>query len=364
MNKVEENFQDLIKASIKQIRQGEKVTGSIIEINDKDEIFVDIGYKSDGIIPKSEYCFDNNSRPNDEFKVGDLITAEIIKINDGMGNVLLSYKKVKNMNIKRDFQEKVKNNKIFEEKINQIKDKGFIVIYNEIRIFIPLSLSGITREENIEQYKDKQIKFKIIECDLRNNRVIGSVKAVIDEEKEIKQKEFWDRVEQGKLYKGIITSISSYGAFVDIGGVQGLLHISEVSWSKNIVLSDVLKVGQEIEVRVKLVDKENKRISLIYEGKGTYPWENIENKYNINDIVKVKVVKLVPFGVFAELEPGIEGLIHISQISEQRIVKPEEKLKIGQHVNTKIIELDKQNKKIELSIRELEGTSNEYIEEI
>lgn len=360
----EDNFEELLNNSMKEINLGKTVTGKVINITSKDEIIVDLGYKADGIIPKQEYSFDENENPRDEIKIGDSITADVLKMNDGVGNVLLSYKRYKARNARVELENKFKNEEIFEEKISEVTDKGFIVNYNGMRIFIPLSLSGITRNEDIEEYKSKKVKFKIIECDLKNRKIIGSIKILKDEEDRKKSEEFWNDIEVGKECEGKVTSLSAYGAFVDLGVVQGLLHISEMTWEKNKNPNDILKVGQIIKVKAIEVDKENKRIKLSYLDKGPNPWEKVNGKYNVNDILTVKVVKLMPFGAFVELEPGIEGLVHISQICEKRITKPEEELKIGQKVNAKILNIDEENKKIELTIKELEGTSNEYKEEI
>jgi len=360
----EDNFEELLNNSMKEINLGKTVTGKVINITSKDEIIVDLGYKADGIIPKQEYSFDENENPRDEIKIGDSITADVLKMNDGVGNVLLSYKRYKARNSRAELENKFKNEEIFEEKISEVTDKGFIVNYAGMRIFIPLSLSGITRNEDIEEYKNKKVKFKIIECDLKNRRIIGSIKILKDEEDRKKSEKFWNDIEVGKECEGKVTSLSAYGAFVDLGVVQGLLHISEMTWEKNKNPNDILKVGQMIKVKAIEVDKENKRIKLSYLEKGPNPWEKVKEKYNVNDILTVKVVKLMPFGVFVELEPGIEGLVHISQICEKRITKPEEELKVGQKVNAKILNIDEENKKIELTIKELEGTSNEYKEEI
>ena len=358
MEKMEDNltFEDIVNQTLKSIKKGTVITGTIVEINDKNEIFVDIGYKADGIIPKSEFFGE------EELKVGDKIKAEVLKLNDGQGNVLLSNKHLKLKEIKNSFNEKVEKNEIFEEKVLSVNSNGLIILYrNLIRIFIPLSLSNIHKdEENIESYVGKEVKFKIIENE--DKRIIGSIKAVTDEEKKKKEEDFWKEIEVGKKYKGIVTSLSDYGAFVDIGGAQGLLHISEMTWGRNENPRNILKVNEEIPVTVKELDKENKRFKLSYDKKGPNPWDKVKGKYNVGDIVKVKITKLMPFGAFAELEKGIEGLIHISQICERKITKPEEELEVNKKVNAKIINIDEENKKIELSIRELEGTSNEYKE--
>lgn len=358
MEKMEDNltFEDIVNQTLKSIKKGTVITGTIVEINDKNEIFVDIGYKADGIIPKSEFFGE------EELKVGDKIKAEVLKLNDGQGNVLLSNKHLKLKEIKNSFNEKVEKNEIFEEKVSSVNSNGLIILYrNLIRIFIPLSLSNIHKdEENIESYVGKEVKFKIIENE--DKRIIGSIKVITDEEKKKREEDFWNEIEVGKKYKGIVTSLSDYGAFVDIGGAQGLLHISEMTWGRNENPRNILKVNEEIPVTVKELDKENKRFKLSYDKKGPNPWDKVKGKYNVGDIVKVKITKLMPFGAFAELEKGIEGLIHISQICERKITKPEEELEVNKKVNAKIINIDEENKKIELSIRELEGTSNEYKE--
>lgn len=363
-NENEKSFEELYEESLKETKLEKTVTGKIIAITKNGEIFVDIGYKADGIIPKQEYSSDENVEPKNELKVGDEITADVLKQNDGLGNVLLSYKRAKQREEKKQLEEKIKNNEIFEEKVKEVNEKGIIVETYDKRVFIPLSLLGIPRGENASKLKGQTVKFRITEYDTRTNKIIGSIKSVQEEERKLKQEEFWKDVEVGKKYEGTVASISSYGAFVDLGAVQGLLHVSEISWDRNAKVNEILKQGQKIEVTVIDLDKENKRLKLSYGDKGPNPWVKADNKYHVNDVVKVKVAKMMPFGVFVELEPGIEGLVHISQIAERKLAKPDEELKVNQHVNAKIIELDKETQRIELSIKELEGTSNEYKEEM
>lgn len=361
----EQSFEELYNESLKETKLEKTVTGKIISITNQGEIFVDIHYKADGIIPKKEYSDDETKNPKDEFKVGDLITADVLKQNDGLGNILLSYRRVKQREERKKLEDKIKNNEIFEETVKEVNDKGIIVEVIGKSVFIPLSLSGVPRGEDASKLQGETVKFRITEYDAKTNKIIGSIKNVLDEAKQAKQEEFWNNVEIGKKYEGTVASISSYGAFVDLDGiVQGLLHVSEISWNRNANVNEILEQGQKIEVTIKDVDKENKRIKLAYGEKGQNPWNNIDEKYHINDVIKVKVVKIMPFGAFVELEPGIEGLVHISQIAERKLTKPEEELKLGQHVNAKIIDLDKENEKLELSIKELEGTSNEYKEEM
>ncbi len=353
-------FEELLNQTLKEIKVGQTVTGTVIEITSKNEVFIDIGYKADGIIPASEYILNADETVNSKFKLGDRITAVVVKLNDGLGNVLLSYNKARKEIDQKEFESKVNNESIFKSIVTDVNEKGLIVNFGTIKIFIPLSLSGISRNEDPHTYKGKEVSYKIVEYNKENNRIIGSIKILADEERKIKNDEFWKNIEIGKTYTGTVSSLSEYGAFIDLEGVvQGLLHISEMTWERDKKPKDILDVGQEVKVKIKELDKENKRVKLVYDKKGPDPWEKVEEKYNIADVVTVKIVNLAPFGAFAKIDKGIEGLIHISQICEKRIAKPDEVLKIGQKVNAKIISIDKENRKIELSIRDLEGTSDE-----
>lgn len=301
----EKSFEDLLKEE-EQKRFDRTVTGTVIGISSKGEIFVDFGYKADGIIPKSEYSDDETKNPKDEFNEGDSITADVLKWNDGLGNVLLSYKKLKR-------REQV------------IKEK----------------------EARIERAKQREI-----EKQKREEEKVQRAKNI---------EEFWNDLKVGDTFNGTISKIADYGMFVDLGLVKGLLHISEVLWDKSEKLESTFKVGDEIEVKIKSFDKDEKRISLEYPQKPENPWFKLVEKYKINDIVTCKVVKFAPFGVFVEIEKGLEGLVHNSEITSlKRVVKPEDELKLEQMVNAKIINIDKEKCKIGLSIKELEGTSAEY----
>ena len=295
----EENFEKLYNESLNEKKFDKRITGNVIQISRKGEIFVDFKYKADGIIPRKEYSDDETKNPKDEFKPGDTITADVIKWNDGLGNVLLSYKKYR----------KEEDKKIERElKIKQAEE---------------IKKQKIERAKNIE--------------------------------------EFWNNIKIGKAYKGTVSKIVDYGIFVDLGVVTGLAHKSELVWDKNEKIEDKFQVGDEIEVKIKDFNKEERRISLEYPLKGENPWFALANKYKINDIVTCKVVKFAPFGAFVEIEKGLEGLVHNSEITGlRRVVKPEDELKIGQTVNAKIINIDKEKLKIGLSIKEIEGTSAEY----
>lgn len=301
----EKSFEDLLKEE-EQKRFDRTVTGTVIGISSKGEIFVDFGYKADGIIPKAEYSEDDTKNPKDEFNEGDSITADVLKWNDGTGNVLLSYKKLK-------------------RREQAIKEK----------------------EARIERAKQREI-----EKQKRKEEKVQRTKNI---------EEFWNNLKVGDTFNGTISKIADYGMFVDLGLVKGLLHISEVLWDKSEKLEDTFKVGDEIEVKIKSFDKDEKRISLEYPQKPENPWFTLVEKYKVNDIVTCKIVKFAQFGAFVEIEKGLEGLVHNSEITSlKRVVKPEDELKLGQMVNVKIINIDKEKCKISLSIKELEGTSAEY----
>jgi len=296
---MEENFEELYNESLNMNKFDKTITGTVIQISRKGEIFVDFKYKADGIIPRAEYSDNENDNPKDDFKPGDTITADILKWNDGLGNVLLSYKKYK------------------------------------------------ARED-----KKKERELRIKAAQEREQQKIERARTI---------EEFWNNIEVGKTYIGTISKIADYGVFVDLGFVTGLAHKSELFWDKNEKVEDKFSINDEIEVKVKSFDKEEKRIALEYPLKGENPWLQLAGKYNVNDIVTCKVIKFADFGAFVEIEPGLEGLVHNSQITTlKRVVKPEDELELGQMVNAKIINIDKEKFKIGLSIKEVEGTSSEY----
>lgn len=302
----EKSFEELYNESLNGKRFDKTVTGTVIGISSKGEIFVDFGYKADGIIPKKEYSDDETKNPKDEFKTGDTITADVLKWNDGLGNVLLSYKKLK-------------------RREDAIKEK----------------------EARIERAKQREI-----EKQKREEEKLERAKNI---------EEFWNNLKVGQNFNGTISKIADYGMFIDLGLVRGLLHISEVLWDKTEKLEDKFEVGDEIEVKIKSFDKQEGKIALEYPAKPENPWFTLADKYKVNDIVTCKVVKFATFGAFVEIEKGLEGLVHNSEITSlKRVVKPEDELQLDQTVNAKIINIDKEKCKIGLTIKELEGTSAEF----
>ena len=349
-NNEEQNFAELYESSLKKLEEGTIVEGTVVDIVG-DDIFVDLGYKADGIIPKDEFSY-NDETPSSKYKAGDSITAYILKMNNGQGNILLSTKRLQRKKLQEEFAEAVKADKAIEAKVTDVVKGGVIAENGAIKIFVPQGQLA-TRVENLDEYRGKNIVLKIIEYKPEKRKIVGSEKKVVYELRDLKQAQTWANIAEGQVIKGVVRQLTDYGAFVDIGGVDGLLHISEMSWKIIKHPSEVLKVGQEIEVRVLSVDKEAKKISLGYRKPEDNPWANVT--LQVGDVVEGKVSSMKPFGAFVEMDNGLEGLVHISNITNKRISKPQDVLELGQVVTAKVQEIDLDKKRIELSIRELEG---------
>lgn len=351
-NNEEQNFAELYENSLKKLEEGTVVEGTVVDIVG-DDIFVDLGYKADGIIPKDEFSYTDEA-PASKYKVGDTISAYILKMNNGQGNILLSTKRLQRKKLQEEFEANVKADKALEAKVVDVVKGGVIAENGATRIFIPQGQLA-ERVEDLNTYRGKNIVIKVIEYNPEKRKIVGSERKVNKELRDLKQAQTWATIEEGKIIKGTVRQLTDYGAFVDIGGVDGLLHISEMSWKLIKHPSEVLKVGQEIDVKVLSVDKENKKISLGYRKLEDNPWANL--KVQVGDVVEGPVVSLKPFGAFVEIQEGLEGLVHISNITHKRISKPQDVLEIGQIVTAKVQEIDVEKKRIELSIRELEGVS-------
>ncbi|HHW49714.1 MAG TPA: bifunctional 4-hydroxy-3-methylbut-2-enyl diphosphate reductase/30S ribosomal protein S1 [Clostridiaceae bacterium] len=346
------DFKEAFESSLVTLRTGEIVKGKIIGFNNS-EVYLDLGYKSDGIIQMDEFTDDPDFDPKKNLAIGDEVEAFVIRVNDGEGHVLLSKKKVDAIKSWEKIERAYENKQPVNAKVVEITKGGVLASVGGVRVFIPASQLSDRYVKDLNDYLKQTLDIKIIEFDKRKKKVVGSSRVLIEEEKERMEKEFWDNVEVGKTYSGTVKSLTDFGAFVDIGGVDGLIHISELSWYKIKHPSEVVNVGDKVEVYVLEFDKEKKKISLGYRKAEDDPWYNIDDKYQIGNIVKGKVVRLVPFGAFVELEKGVDALVHISQISTKRIAKPGDVLTIGQEVEAKVIEVNAVEKKINISIKEV-----------
>ena len=349
---MEESFEALLEQSIKTLNTGDKVTGIVTGITNKD-ISVDLGTKHAGYIPYDEVSADPTVKPEDILNVGDEIEVFVVRVNDQEGTVQLSKKKLDGMKIWDDMAAYAEEKVTVEGTITEENKGGLVASVKGIRVFIPASQSGIAKGGDMTGMVGKNVKLKITEVNRARRRVIGSIRAVNAEERKANQEKIWAEIQEGSKYHGVVKSLTSYGAFVDIGGVDGMVHVSELSWNRIKTPADVVKVGDEIDVYVISFDPVKHKISLGYKTAEMNPWNQFMTNYAIGDVVDAKIVKLMTFGAFAEILPGVDGLIHISQIAEKRINKPEDVLTEGQEVQVKITDVDAENKRISLSIRAL-----------
>ena len=359
----EENFAELLEQSIKTLNTGDKVTGIVTGIGST-EIQIDLGTKHAGYIPYDEVSADPSVKPEDILHVGDEIEVFVVRVNDQEGTCQLSKKKLDGMKIWDDMAAYAEEKTTIEGVITEENKGGLVANVKGIRVFIPASQSGVAKGGDMAGQVGKTVQLKITEVNRARRRVIGSIRAVSSEARKAAQEKIWNEIEVGAKYHGTVKSLTSYGAFVDIGGVDGMVHVSELSWNRIKTPADVIAVGDEIDVYVISFDAEKRKISLGYKTKEMNPWNQFMTKYNVGDVVDAKIVKLMTFGAFAEILPGVDGLIHISQIANKRIGKPEDVLAEGQEVQVKITDVDAENKRISLSIRALlEQASEEAPEE-
>ena len=348
----EENFAELLEQSIKTLNTGDKVVGTVTGIGNT-EVQVDLGTKHAGYIPYDEVSTDSSVKPEDVLKVGDEIEVFVVRVNDQEGTVQLSKKKLDGLKVWDDMAGYVENKTTIDAVITEENKGGLVANVKGVRVFIPASQSGIAKGGDMAGMVGKPVQLKITEVNRARRRAIGSIRAVTSEQRKAAQEKIWSEIEVGKQYHGTVKSLTSYGAFVDIGGVDGMVHVSELSWNRIKTPADVVKVGDEIDVYVISFDPEKHKISLGYKTAEMNPWNQFMSKYSVGDVVEAKVVKLMTFGAFAEIIPGVDGLIHISQIADRRIGKPEDVLSEGQEVKVKITDVDAENKRISLSIRAL-----------
>ena len=347
----EENFAELLEQSIKTLNTGDKVVGTVTGIGNT-EVQVDLGTKHAGYIPYDEVSTDSSVKPEDVLKVGDEIEVFVVRVNDQEGTVQLSKKKLDGLKVWDDMAKYVEDKTTIDAVITEENKGGLVANVKGVRVFIPASQSGIAKGGDMAAMVGKPVQLKITEVNRARRRAIGSIRAVNAEARKAAQEKIWSEIEVGKKYHGTVKSLTSYGAFVDIGGVDGMVHVSELSWNRIKTPADVVKVGDEIDVYVISFDPEKHKISLGYKTDEMNPWNQFMSKYSVGDVVEAKIVKLMTFGAFAEILPGVDGLIHISQISDRRIGKPEDVLSEGQVVQVKITDIA-ENKRISLSIRAL-----------
>lgn len=352
---ITENFAEMLEASMKTLNPGDVVVGVITSIS-QNEIHLDLGAKTTGVIVHEKLTDDASAKLDELFKVGDEIKAKVIKVSDIDGIATLDKLRVDSDANWLKIVDAYESGEILEGKIVDAVKGGVIASVSSVRIFIPISLTGLPRgcsDADVQALVGTTQRFKVIEIKEERKRALGSVRTVLRDERKAAEAKFWDQVEVGQIYEGPVKSLTSYGAFIDLGGVDGMVHMTELSWRRIRHPSEVVNVGDVVTVFVKGVDKEKKRISLGYKTEDSDPWFIFNNKYSVGDVAKVKIVSLMQFGAFAEVVPGADGLIHISQIADHKIATPGEVLHVGDEVDAKIVGIDQENRKISLSIRAL-----------
>ena len=344
------SFEQMLEESLKTIRTGEVVTGKVIDVKE-DEIVLNIGYKSDGIITRSEYTNESNADLTTLVHVGDEMEAKVIKVNDGEGQVALSYRRLAADRGNKRLEEAFNNQEVLTAKVVQVLDGGLSVVVEETRIFIPASLVSDTYEKDLSKYAGKEIEFVITEFNPRRHRVIGDRKQLMIAKKAAMQKELFERIQVGDTVEGTVKNVTDFGAFIDLGGADGLLHISEMSWGRVENPKKVFKTGEKVKVLIK--DIQGEKIALSLKFPETNPWANAAEKYAAGNVVTGRVARMTDFGAFVELEPGVDALLHVSQISKEHVDKPSDVLKIGQEIEAKIVDFNEADHKISLSMKAL-----------
>ena len=356
----EMSFEQMLEESFKTIRNGEVVEGTVINVK-PDEIAVDIGYKSDGIIHRSEYTNESNVDLTQVVSVGDKIDAMVIKVNDGEGQVALSYKRLAAEKGNKRLEEAFENHEILTANVAQVLNGGLSVVIDEAKIFIPASLVSDTYEKDLTKYNGQEISFVITEFNPRRRRIIGDRKQLLVAEKEKLAEELFARIHVGDVVEGTVKNVTDFGAFIDLGGADGLLHISEMSWGRVENPKKVFHVGDKVKVFIK--DINDKKIALSMKFDDENPWKDASERFAVGTIVTGKVARMTDFGAFVELAPGVDALLHVSQIAKEHIDKPSDVLSVGQEVEAKIVEFREEDKKISLSMKALLATPEDEVEE-
>ena len=359
----EESFEELLEKSFKTLNTGEKVTGIVTAIGPT-EVQVDLGCKQAGYIDLEELSADPNAKPEDIVKIGDEIETYVIRVNDVEGFAKLSKKRLDAVKVWEDIEQARENKVTLEGKVTEENKGGIVVNVKGVRVFVPASQSGQPRGADLSEMIGKTVSLRVTEVNRARRRVVGSIRAVAFEARQAAQAEIWNNIEVGKHYTGTVKSMTSYGVFVDIGGVDGMVHISELSWSRIKNPAEVCAVGDTMDVYVISFDPEKRKISLGVKDHSSNPWQKFMETYKVGDVASVRIVKLMTFGAFAEVVPGVDGLIHISQIADRRIEKPGDVLSEGQIVDAKITAVDEEKQKISLSIRALLAPVADAVDEV
>lgn len=357
-----EDFADMLEKSFKTLNTGEIVSGVITSVS-ANELHVDLGTKVTGIIPFSEITDDTSVKLADVFKVGDTVEAMVTKVSDRDGVANLSKKRVDSIQKWSSIMDAFNNETVIEGKVTDVVKGGVVLNCDSLRVFVPASQTGIPKDGDMKALLGTKQKARIIDVNESRRRAVASIRLVLSEERKKLAAEFWANIEEGKHYNGVVKSLTSYGAFVDLGGVDGMIHSSELSWKHIKHPSEVVSVGDTVDVFIKSFDPETKRISLGYKTEESNPWNIFLSKYALGDVASVKIVSLMPYGAFAEVVPGVDGLIHISQIADRKIDKPDDVLKVGDVVDAKIIDINEEKHNISLSVRALIESDGESEEE-
>ena len=353
-------FEQMLEESFKTIRNGEVVDGTVIDVK-PDEIILNIGYKADGIITRNEYTNEANVDLTTVVSVGDQMSAKVLKVNDGEGQVLLTYKRLAAEKGNERLKEAFENHEVLKAPVTQILGGGLSVVVDEARVFIPASLVSDTYEKDLSKYADQEIEFVITEFNPRRRRIIGNRKQLLLAEKAEKQKELMERIHVGDTVEGTVKNVTDFGAFIDLGGADGLLHISEMSWGRVENPKKVFTVGDKVKVLIKEINGEKIALSLKFPEAN--PWLTAAEDFAVGNVVKGKVARMTDFGAFVELAPGVDALLHVSQISREHVAKPSDVLSIGQEIEAKVVDFNGEDKKISLSMKALEADNAEATEE-
>ncbi len=342
--------------SFKTIHSGEVVEGTVIDVN-PDEIVLNIGCKSDGILAKNEYTNDSSVDLTTAVKPGDTMEVKVLKVNDGEGQVVLTYKRLAADRGNKRLEEAYNNKEVLKATVSQVLDGGLSVIVEEMRVFIPASLVSDTYEKDLNKYAGQEIEFVISEYNPKRRRYIGDRRQLITARKAELQKELFARIQEGDVVEGVVKNVTEFGAFVDLGGADGLLHISEMSWGRIEHPKKVFKVGEKLNVLIKEINGNKIALSLKFDDAN--PWKDATEKYGTGNVVTGKVARMTDFGAFIELEPGIDALLHVSQISKEHVDKPSDILKVGEEVTAKVVDFNEADRKISLSIKAMAAPETE-----